>query len=112
MTEVEPHDDTIADADPRLLSSKGATSWQTQALLDESDVGARAARGAAWMGIGRFVSQATSLVVFVVLGRLLSPRAFGLVASANAVLWLLRALSDQGFSALLVQRPKSLKGGH
>jgi polysaccharide transporter, PST family len=61
-------------------------------------------RGAAWMGLDASVNQAVSLVVFVVLGRLLDPKAFGLVASAVVVLWLLRVVVDQGFSSALIQR--------
>jgi len=56
------------------------------------------------MGLDSTVNQAVSLGVFIVLGRLLEPRAFGLVASAAVVLWLLRVVVDQGFSSALIQR--------
>jgi len=63
-----------------------------------------ALRGAAWMGFASWTNQAVALSTFIVLGRLLSPDDFGLVAAASVVLWLLRVLVDQGFSQVLVQR--------
>jgi O-antigen/teichoic acid export membrane protein len=63
-----------------------------------------ALRGAAWMGFASWVNQAVALTAFIVLGRLLDPHEFGLVAAASVVLWLLRVLVDQGFSQVLVQR--------
>ena len=70
----------------------------------QASIAGSAARGAAWMGLDATVNQAVSLGVFIVLGRLLEPRAFGLVASAAVVLWLLRVVVDQGFSSALIQR--------
>ncbi len=63
-----------------------------------------ALRGAAWMGFASWINQAAALTTFVVLGRLLAPAEFGLVAAASVVLWILRVLVDQGFSQVLVQR--------
>jgi PST family polysaccharide transporter len=63
-----------------------------------------ALRGAAWMGFASWINQAVALTTFIVLGRLLAPDDFGLVAAASVVLWLLRVLVDQGFSQVLVQR--------
>lgn len=70
-----------------------------------------ALRGAAWMGFASWVNQAAALGTFIVLGRLLSPDAFGLVAAASVVIWILRVLVDQGFSQVLVQRT-DLTGMH
>lgn len=69
-----------------------------------SGVSRAALRGAAWMGLATWVNQAAALAAFIVLGRLLSPDDFGLVAAASVVLWLLRVLVDQGFGQVLVQR--------
>lgn len=63
-----------------------------------------ALRGAAWMGFATWINQAVALTAFIVLGRLLSPQDFGLVAAASVILWLLRVLVDQGFGQVLVQR--------
>jgi O-antigen/teichoic acid export membrane protein len=65
-----------------------------------------ALRGAAWMGFASWINQAVALSTFIVLGRLLVPEDFGLVAAASVILWLLRVLVDQGFSQVLVQRPE------
>ncbi len=69
-----------------------------------SGVSKAALRGAAWMGFATWINQAVALTAFIVLGRLLAPDDFGLVAAASVVLWLLRVLVDQGFGQVLVQR--------
>ncbi|MGH9074737.1 MAG: lipopolysaccharide biosynthesis protein, partial [Acidimicrobiales bacterium] len=60
--------------------------------------------GVAWMGMERWIDHVLSTGVFVVLGRLLLPSAFGLVAAASVVILFLRVLVDLGFSRALVQR--------
>ncbi len=70
-----------------------------------------AVRGVAWMGLATWINQAAALVTFIVLGRLLAPSEFGLVAAASVVIWLLRVLVDQGFSQVLIQRA-DLTGSH
>jgi len=61
-------------------------------------------RGIAWTGVQMVGSNLLSLAAFVVLGRILTPRDFGLVASATVVILFLRVLVDAGFSRLIVQR--------
>ncbi len=61
-------------------------------------------RGIAWTGAQMIGSNLFSLAAFVVLGRILSPRDFGLLASATVVVLFLRVLVDAGFSRLIVQR--------
>jgi O-antigen/teichoic acid export membrane protein len=73
------------------------------ASVDE--VLARAARGAAWTALQTWSYNLISLGVFVVLGRLLGPAAFGLMAAAMVVVLFLRVIVDAGFGRLLVQRP-------
>lgn len=63
-----------------------------------------AARGVAWTALERWIDHLVSVVVFVVLGRLLVPSAFGLVAAASLVILVLKVLVDLGFSRALVQR--------
>lgn len=69
-----------------------------------ADIERAAVRGAAWSGLQQWATSLVSLAVFIVLGRLLTPTAFGLVASANVVILLFRVIVDQGFSRVLVQR--------
>jgi O-antigen/teichoic acid export membrane protein len=61
-------------------------------------------KGTAWIGLQSSVVNFASLAVFIVLGRLLDPRAFGLVASASVVILFLRILVDGGISKALIQR--------
>src|SRR2546421_5846540 len=56
------------------------------------------------MGLEKWVDHVVAIGVFVLLGRLLKPVDFGLVAAASVVLWFLRVVVDQGFSRALVQR--------
>jgi PST family polysaccharide transporter len=56
------------------------------------------------MGFATWINQAVALTAFIILGRLLAPDDFGVVAAASVVLWLLRVLVDQGFGQVLVQR--------
>src|SRR4051794_39656598 len=63
-----------------------------------------AARGVAWLGIERIVDQFLAFAVFVVLGRLLSPHDFGVMAAATVVVFFLRVLVNTGFARALVQR--------
>jgi PST family polysaccharide transporter len=86
--------ETEAEAEPTFAGAPDTRSGVSRAAL----------RGAAWMGFATWVNQAVALGAFIVLGRLLSPEDFGLVAAASVVLWLLRVLVDQGFGQVLVQR--------
>lgn len=57
-----------------------------------------------WSAIQNWGSQAGSLIVFLVLARLLTPEAFGLVALANVFIAFMQIFLDQGFVAALIQR--------
>lgn len=57
-----------------------------------------------WSAVQNWGSQAGSLLVFLVLARLLSPDAFGLVALANVFRAFLQRFVEQGFMPALVQR--------
>lgn len=63
-----------------------------------------AVRGVAWLGIGRVLEQVVAFGVFVLLGRLLEPAAFGLIAAASVIILLLRVFVGAGFARALVQR--------
>ena len=63
-----------------------------------------AVSGVLWSGLQYWGYNMLALVVFVFLGRVLSPRDFGLAAAANTVILLLRVVVDAGFSRLLVQK--------
>jgi PST family polysaccharide transporter len=67
---------------------------------------ARAAvHGAAWTALQLWGANAGGFVVFIILGRLLTPSDFGVVAAAYTVTTLFRVVVDAGFTRYLVQRP-------
>ncbi len=75
--------------------------------VDNSQVaglGQVAGRAVRWVALEKWVTRFIGLGVFVVLGRLLVPTDFGVVAIASTIVTLLVLLSDQGFSGALVQR--------
>ncbi|MFB6489480.1 lipopolysaccharide biosynthesis protein [Xanthomonas perforans] len=63
-----------------------------------------AARGLGWAVVEKWSSRLVSLVVLFVLGRLLTPTEFGLIALATVFVTLLNVFVDQGFGRALVQR--------
>jgi O-antigen/teichoic acid export membrane protein len=67
-------------------------------------LGVRVGRAVVWNAVQLWGYNVVSLGVFVVLGRLLTPRDFGLAAAAMVVIWFMRIVVDAGFSQLLVQR--------
>lgn len=64
----------------------------------------KAIKAVVWSAIQNWGSQAGSLIVFIILARLLSPEAFGLVALANVFLAFMNIFLDQGFAKALIQR--------
>ncbi|MBZ8180599.1 lipopolysaccharide biosynthesis protein [Oscillatoria salina] len=66
----------------------------------------KAVKGVVWSVIQNWGSQAVSLIVFLILARLLTPEAFGLVALANVFLAFMQIFTEQGFTKALIQRSK------
>ncbi|MDQ1487323.1 MAG: hypothetical protein QOJ62_3016, partial [Actinomycetota bacterium] len=65
-----------------------------------------AVRGALWVALETWLSRLTSLLVFAVLGHVLSPKQFGLAAVANAVVAFLTLFVEQGLYTALIQRER------
>lgn len=59
-----------------------------------------------WMVAGRLVTQGSRFLVSVILARLLTPEAFGVVAVAMTTIVALEILKDLGTGAALIQRPE------
>jgi O-antigen/teichoic acid export membrane protein len=72
-----------------------------------SSFGARVRSSLLWSALDKWGTRIMTLVVLVVLGRLLQPEDFGVVALASAYLAFVNILVDGGFGKALVQR-KSL----
>lgn len=64
-----------------------------------------AARGVFWTATGNWGYEAATLIVFVLLSRLLTPEAFGLVALAAVFTALMKLIAEQGLVDAIVQRP-------
>ncbi|TKJ96931.1 hypothetical protein PlfCFBP13513_16150 [Plantibacter flavus] len=69
-----------------------------------TDLGGHAARAAIWSIIDKWGARIITLVVLVVLGRLLGPEDFGLIALATTALALATVFMDSGFGRALIQR--------
>lgn len=61
-------------------------------------------RSVGWVAVGRWGNRLLSLLVFAILGRLLSPSQFGLAALAAVFITLFTLLAEQGFSSALIQK--------
>lgn len=61
-------------------------------------------RATFWSGLERMANRLVTLGVFVVLGRLLAPEHFGLVALAGIFTSFMQVLVDQGLSKAVIQR--------
>jgi O-antigen/teichoic acid export membrane protein len=73
---------------------------------DPQALQAHVARGLSWTIVDIWGRQALNLAVFVVLARLLTPEAFGLVALAAVFVLFAQVFVDQGLGDALIQRPE------
>jgi PST family polysaccharide transporter len=64
----------------------------------------KAIQGVVWSVIQNWGSQTGSLIVFLILARLLTPEAFGLIGLANVFFAFMQIFLEQGFSQALIQR--------
>ncbi|MGH7571511.1 MAG: lipopolysaccharide biosynthesis protein [Gemmatimonadota bacterium] len=72
------------------------------------DLRAAALRGTVWSAIQQLGDRGLRVPVYLILARLLSPQAFGLIALASAYVDFLQLFRNQGISAALVQRERLL----
>lgn len=61
-------------------------------------------QGVLWSGLQNWGSQAGSLIIFLILARLLTPEAFGLVALSNVLINFMQIFLNQGFAQVLIQK--------
>lgn len=85
------------EAPRATTASTGAETVSTPSLH------AQAVHGVLWSVVQRWLVRLSTIVAFVLLGRLLTPAEFGLVALAMVVVTVLTVVTDAGFSAWLVQ---------
>jgi O-antigen/teichoic acid export membrane protein len=72
--------------------------------VEVGSLGRTAIRGLAWTMFRSISSRLVGSVVFVVLARLLDPKAFGTVALASVFLVFLQLLVESGFGEAVIQR--------
>ncbi|MFS0733986.1 lipopolysaccharide biosynthesis protein [Microbacterium sp. 1P10UB] len=73
-------------------------------MTDDSEFRRRAVSGAGWVAADKWSNRIMGLLVLVVLGRLLSPQDFGLVAVATAFMAFAAVFVEQGLGRSLVQK--------
>lgn len=71
----------------------------------------KAVRGVAWSAVRNWGSRVITLAVWIVLARLLSEEAFGLVAAATAYVAFINVFVEQGFVSAIIQR-EDVEDGH
>ncbi len=69
-----------------------------------SDLKKKAVRGAGWLGVGQLASQIMSMTITVLLARLLSPQAFGLVGMVAVFTAFLELFQELGLSSAIIQK--------
>lgn len=93
--------------DPADAVDSGEPPTRDSAFTPDAS-GLVSARGLAsatrWMVVGRLVTQGSRFLVSVILARLLSPEAFGVVAVAMTTIVALEIVKDLGTGAALIQR--------
>jgi O-antigen/teichoic acid export membrane protein len=73
-------------------------------VKQESGLGTAAVRGLAWTMLRSVSSRVVGSLVFVVLARLLDPKAFGTIALASVFVVLISLLVESGFGEAVIQR--------
>lgn len=89
----------------RSRNARGAGNRHPDQEENEIALRQKAARGVFWTAIGSWGDQLATFVVFVILSRLLSPAAFGLVALASVFTRFVKILAEQGLGDAIVQHP-------
>lgn len=72
-------------------------------MTEQASLGARAANAAKWSVATQVIAKLIAPVTTMVLARILTPEAFGIVATANMVTSLADMVSDAGFQRFLIQ---------
>ncbi|MDY7080686.1 MAG: MOP flippase family protein [Chloroflexota bacterium] len=93
------------------MAQVAKTAEEARLSTHSGDLGALAARGVAWVGISRVVSQGFQWIVNVVLARLLFPEDFGILGMATVFTGLIATVNELGLSAAVIQR-KDLEDRH
>jgi lipopolysaccharide exporter len=100
----DPEDKTRTNSPSEPLES--VLMAQVLSSVESSgSLNTRMAKGAIWMVVARLGDRTIGLVSIVIMGRLLNPADFGLVAMATAIVAMLELLGSFGFDTVLIQNP-------
>lgn len=86
------------------MSTQAHTAGNTEESLT-----AKVAEGGGWMLLTRLVTRLVGFLVSMVLARLLTPNAFGLVAVGTLAISLLKVFTEVGFQQSLIQEPDNIE---
>ncbi len=76
----------------------------SSSVTDDSSFRRRAVSGAGWVAADKWSNRFMGLITLAILGRLLTPEDFGLVALATAFMSFASVFVDQGLGRAIVQR--------
>ena len=83
-----------------------ASDVQNYPIENKLNIRQTAVKGVVWLATQKYGERAISFVVLLILARLLSPAAFGVVALASVFLSFAQIFVDQGLGDAVVQAPK------
>lgn len=96
--------DQIREQAQELLSDGRTPISNDRSAVSEGSLRSTVFRSVGWVAVGTWGNRVLTLVVFAILGRLLSPSQFGLAAVAAVFILLFTLLANQGFSSALIQK--------
>lgn len=73
-------------------------------MTHHDDLNRKVVSSVPWIALDKWGARLSTLVVFAILGRLLDPSEFGIVALASVYIAFLAVFVDSGFSQSLIQR--------
>jgi teichuronic acid exporter len=94
----------IREQAEELLPTSNRLLANDRSAVAEGALRSTVFRSVGWVAVGKWGNRMLGLLVFAMLGRLLSPSQFGLAALATVFITLFTLLSEQGFSSALVQK--------
>ncbi|GAA2721781.1 lipopolysaccharide biosynthesis protein [Cellulomonas aerilata] len=102
----EPDQAPLVPPEPDPSNTDGRTQTDGHRDGDGDGLRERAVSGVLWTAVEKWSVRLSTLVGFIVLGNLLSPLAFGIVALAMTFISFLETVADGGFAGYLVQKKK------
>jgi PST family polysaccharide transporter len=90
--------------DRRIAKGRASLSTEIPRTVDSPHLAAKVRRGIGWNAAGALLTNLLRLATVAILGRLLSPGDFGVVAAALSVIALFHMIRDVGLAPAYIQR--------